>query len=153
MKRCCFAGHSKIDDKGELYKKLVSVIEKLITEENVTEFWVGNYGQFDGLSAKAVRELKKTYPHIKLELIIPYLTTSINEYKEMYYKNYDNILMADIPEKTPKRFHIVKCNEYIVNSSDCLICYINHGWGGAAGTAEYARRKKIKIINLGDLNK
>ena len=64
-KRCCFAGHSKIYHTNEIYDNLVNLIEKLITEENVSEFWVGNYGSFDGLSAKAVRNLKEKYPHIE----------------------------------------------------------------------------------------
>ena len=55
---CCFAGHSELYDTGEIYKHLLSVIEDLITAENICEFWVGNYGAFDKLSAKAVRELK-----------------------------------------------------------------------------------------------
>ena len=151
MKCCCFAGHSEINDTSELYKKLLLTIEKLITNENVTEFRVGNYGKFDGLSAKAVRELKEKYPHIKLELVIPYLTASVTQYKEFYYKNYDSLLMAEIPEKTPKRLQIIKCNEYMVNSVDFVVCYINHSWGGAAKTTDFARRKNKTIINLGTL--
>lgn len=89
-KRCCFAGHSKIYHTDDIYDKLVNLIEKLITVENVSEFWVGNYGTFDGLSAKAVRCLKEKYPEIQLNLVIPYLTSDINEYKELYYKNYDH---------------------------------------------------------------
>ena len=94
-KRCCFAGHSKIYHTDEIYDNLVNLIEKLITEENVSEFWIGNYGSFDGLSAKAVRNLKEKYPDVQLNLVIPYLTSDINEYKELYYEKYDHILMAD----------------------------------------------------------
>ena len=70
---------------------------KLIIEENVSEFWVGNYGNFDGLSAKAVRYLKEKHPDIQINLVSPYLTSDIYEYKELYYKKYDHILMADLP--------------------------------------------------------
>ena len=80
-KRCCFAGHSKIYHTDDIYDNLVSLIEKLITEESVSEFWVGNYGNFDGLSAKAVRFFKEKYPYIQLNLVIPYLTSGINEHK------------------------------------------------------------------------
>lgn len=148
-KRCCFAGHSKIYHTDNIYDNLVNLIEKLIAEENVSEFWVGNYGSFDGLSAKAVRSLKEKYPDIQLNLVIPYLTSGINEYKELYYKNYDHILMADLPERTPKKFQILKCNEYMVDNSDFIICYVQYSWGGAAKTLEYAQKKKhIKIFNL-----
>ena len=109
-KRCCFAGHSKIYHTDEIYDNLVNLIEKFIIEKNVSEFWVGNYRNFDGLSAKAVRCLKEKHPEIQLNLVIPYLTSDINEYKELYYKKYDHILMADLPERTPKKFQILKCN-------------------------------------------
>ena len=69
----------------------------------------------------------------------------------MFYKNYDAILISDIPENTPKRFYISKTNEYMVNKSDYLICYVNHAWGGAARTMQYALgRKHIKVINIGE---
>lgn len=148
-KRCCFAGHSKIYNTDDIYDNLVNFIEKLITVENVSEFWVGNYGSFDGLSAKAVRNIKRKYPYVQLNLIIPYLTVDINKYKEVYYKNYDRILIADLPERTPKKFQILKCNEYMVNNSDYIICYVLYTWGGASKTLEYAKKKKhIKILNL-----
>ncbi len=153
-KRCCFAGHSNICQTDDIYDSLIKLVEKLIATESVSEFWVGNYGDFDGLSAKAVRSLKEKYPDIKLNLVIPYLTSGINEYREVYYKKYDNILMAALPKNTPKKFQILKCNEYMVNSSDFLVCYVKHGWGGAAQTVEYARRKKhIKIYNLSQENR
>ena len=148
---CCFAGHSELYDAGEIYEHLLSVIEDLITTENISEFWVGNYGAFDKLSAKAVRELKIQYLDIQLNLVIPYLTTEINEYKELYYKDYDNILVADIPEKTPKKLQIIKGNQCMVKNSQVLVCYISHSWGGAAKTLEFAqKRKNIQIINLAE---
>lgn len=148
-RKCCFAGHSNSYLSDETENRLKELIEKLIVEDKVTEFWVGNYGNFDSLCAGTVRILKDKYPEIELILVIPYLTNDINEYKELYYKNYDTILVADIPEHTPKRFWITKCNEYMVDKSDFIICYIRHRWGGAAVTLEYAKRKKhIKIHNL-----
>ena len=148
-KRCCFAGHSKLYHTDDIYNTLVNLIEKLVVEEDVSEFWVGNYGNFDSLSAKAVRYLKEKYPNIQLNLVIPYLTSGINEYKEIYYKNYDHILMSDLPEQTPKKFQILKCNEYMVDNSDFIVCYVQYSWGGAAKTLEYAQRKKhIEIFNL-----
>ena len=147
-KICCFAGHSKLYNADEIYSRLISSIENLIVNEGVTEFWVGNYGAFDRLSAKAVRELKAKYPGIRLVLIIPYVTSLINENRESYYKDYDEILVADIPESTPHRLRIIKSNQYMVKSSQFLICYAEYSWGGAAKTLEYAKKRKISIINI-----
>ena len=64
------------------------------------------------------------------------------------YDKYDNILIADIIETTPRKFYILKTNEYIVDNSDFLICYIEKTWGGAVYTYRYAKRKGLKIFNL-----
>lgn len=148
--RCCFAGHSKLYDSA-IIDCVVDVARSLITEYGVTDFWVGNYGSFDAYAASAIRRLKKEYPQITLSLVIPYLTQGINEYREDYYKNYDSIIMADIPESTPRNLKIIKANEFMVNESDFLICYVSHGWGGAAKTLKYAEHKKLQIRNLGTL--
>ena len=60
IKRCCFAGHSKIYDDS-LTEKIIEMAEYLITEYNVKEFWVEYYGNFDSYSSNAVRELKKKF--------------------------------------------------------------------------------------------
>ncbi len=149
-KVCCFAGHRDVYDAENVLTALKNKIEELITKENVTEFWVGNYGRFDGLAATCVRSLKTKYKGIKLVLVIPYITKQLNEYKEQYYEKYDKILMADIPISTPQQLKIIKCNEYMVSESDYLTCYVKHSWGGAAKTLEYAQKRNIQIINMAD---
>lgn len=149
MKRCCFCGHSNIWNSG-VNERIRNVAEDLIVNHGIKDFWVGNYGAFDSYAASAIRELKCQYKHIELDLIIPYITNPINEYKELYYKNYDNIIIADIPEGTPKRFHIIKANEYMINNSAYLICYIEWSWGGAAKTYEYAKKKNLQIFNVAE---
>ena len=144
---CCFAGHSNIYIPS-LQEKLYNKAAELIEEENVKTFSVGNYGYFDLLSASVIRKMKEHYPDIELNLILPYLTADLYNNKEIHTR-YDNILIADIPPNTPRRFHIIKANEYMINHSSFLICYVDHPWGGAAKTLEYAKRKThIKIFNL-----
>ena len=103
------------------------------------------------LPQKLCVNCKKLYPHIKLILVIPYLTKVITKYKEQFYEKYDSILMADIPLSTPKNLRIIKSNQYMVDKSDFLICYINRGWGGAAQTVDYADKKGIKVINIAEV--
>ena len=147
-KRCCFCGHSDISYDTDTREKIKAIAEDLILNHNVKEFWVGHYGNFDGCCSSIIRELQKTYTDIKLELVIPYITKGINEYRELYYKDYDNILMADIPLTTPQRFQIIKGNEYVVDNSDYVICYIERHYGGAYRTFTYSRRKKKEIFNV-----
>ena len=144
MKICCFAGHKDCYDES-IRKLIESAVEKLIEQENVKEFWAGNYGGFDRISASAVCQVKKRHPDIKLNLVIPYLTQNIREVK----KDFDDIIVADIPESTPMKYRIIKTNEYMINNSSFLICYIKFLWGGAARTLEFAQKKKnIRILNL-----
>jgi len=148
-KICCFAGHSRLARVHDLPKRIITVLEALITEEQVTEFWVGNYGDFDRMAAATVRALKTTYPYIRLHLVIPYLTANINRHKEHYYEQYDHILLAEIPENTPKPLWILKCNQYMIQQSQFLVCYVEFNWGGAAKTLAYAQKQKhIQIYNL-----
>lgn len=64
-------------------------------------------------------------------------------YKEMF----DKIIYPEI-ENVPKRFAILKRNEYMVNESNFLIAYVRYP-GGALKILEYAeKRRKIKIINI-----
>jgi len=148
IKRCCFAGHSDISYGIDIREKIKTIAEDLILNHSVKEFWVGHYGGFDGCCSSVIRELQQTYKDIKLELVIPYITKGINEYRELYYKDYDNILMADIPLTTPQRFQIIKGNEYVVDNCDYVICYIERHYGGAYRTFTYSRRKKKEIFNV-----
>lgn len=99
-KRCCFAGHSSFYDVT-IAARLKETITNLIEEEQIYEFWVGNYGKFDSYAVSVLQECKQLYPQIKPELVIPYLTKEIELYKEYYYKKYDHILMSEIPNNTP----------------------------------------------------
>ena len=144
--RCCFAGHNKVYGE-DIRESLAKTAELLITQYGVKEFWIGNYGQFDFCARSILQALKKEYA-IEIDLVIPYLTKDICQNTDFYHKRFDNILMADIPEKTPKRIYIIKANEYMINNSEFLICNVEYPWGGAAKTLEYAKRRKLQIFNL-----
>ena len=44
---CCFFGHREVTHN--IRPKLIAIIENLITETGVTEFYVGHQGQFDSM--------------------------------------------------------------------------------------------------------
>lgn len=147
-RRCCFAGHGQLSYGEDVYEKLIEVLKRLVTDENVTEFFVGNYGSFDSLCAKAVRHIKEEFPHINLTLVIPYLTKEIENNKDYFNSAFDSILVADMPENTPKAIKILKCNEYMVRKSEFVVAYVKYSFGGAYKAIEFAQRKGKKEINI-----
>ena len=142
LKKCCFAGHKDISDEN-VRQKAFSIIEYLVKNYGVNIFLVGNYGAFDRMIAGILNEIKKMYC-IKIELIIPYLTQEIIINKAFYERNYDTVCVPTFAPSTPNKYKIGKTNEYMINHSDYLICYVCHEWGGAAKTLEYALKMKKK---------
>lgn len=139
-----FCGHREIlSGKDELRKRLITEIENLI-KQGATEFLLGGYGDFDYMCAGVVKELKHTYPHIKSVLVKPYLTTPFDKwlYDESEYPPIEN---------TPKKFAIIKRNEYIIDCADILIAYVKYETGGAATTLKYALKKNKTIINIAQI--
>ena len=76
MNTCFFIGHR--DTPAEVYSQIVSEVERLILC-GVTEFVVGHYGAFDRMAARAVREVKRQHPEIRLLLLLPYYETSTSK--------------------------------------------------------------------------
>ena len=97
------------------------------------------------MCAAVLRELKRTNPHIRLILVLPYLNSSI------LTDGYDETVYPPL-ESVPRRFAISRRNEWMVMEGDAVVAYVTHGWGGAAKTLEYARRKKKKILLFGEVD-
>ena len=136
-----FIGHS------ECYNVSSQAIENVIVDlinQGITVFLSGGQGGFDKLCAGCVHRLKKQYPQIKNYLVIPYLTFSIFD-KDIF----DEIIYPEGFEKYHFKAAIPARNKYMVENSSIAICYVNHGWGGAAQTYRRAIKNKLRIINIG----
>lgn len=147
-KICTFAGHSKIYGDDTIKERLKKEIKNLIENCGVNTFYNGGKGQFDLLCAECANELKNDYPFIKSYLILAYMPGKKNQFDADFYKNFDDTLYPEI-EKVPPKFAIIKRNEWMVDKSDFLISYVEHNWGGAYRTLEYAaKRHRIRIIGI-----
>ncbi|MBE6779827.1 MAG: DUF1273 domain-containing protein [Ruminococcaceae bacterium] len=140
MKTAVFIGHNECYGLSD--EQLINTIIKCINN-GVTVFLNGGQGGFDRKCALAVFKLKNTFPQIKNVLVIPYLTFNIFN-KDIF----DEIIFPEGFEKYHFKAAIPNRNKYMVNCSDIAVCYINHGWGNAIKTFEYAQKKNLKIINL-----
>jgi len=150
-KTCCFIGHSKISE--DIAASLDAAVERHITEYGVTDFLVGNYGQFDRMSASAVKRAKAQHPNVRLCLMLPYLPEMGRPLPDR--EGYDDFIYPAGMENVPYRLAIPRLNRIMVQDSDYVIAYVTHSWGGAATTLEQAerrmRRGEIVITNIGKL--
>ena len=141
-----FCGHSNCLFSDEEKEKLKQLLIKEIRKKPTCKFYLGGYGDFDSLCLRTLRELKKEFQDIELIFITPYIDKNYSKLEFAKYY-YDDVIFPPI-EKVPRKFAILKRNEWMVDSADLIIAYVNYSWGGAAKTLEYAKHKKKQIVNL-----
>lgn len=149
MNSCFFLGHREADER--LLPKLRDTIEQLITEENVSYFYVGGYGGFDRIAASAVIKVKQQHPGITLMLVLPYHPA---ERPVETPFGFDGTYYPEGLEKVPKPYAIVRANKIMVNTTEWLVCYVRHGASNSRSLLEYAQRREkkglIQIYNLAE---
>ncbi|MDO4841510.1 MAG: hypothetical protein Q3982_02395 [Phoenicibacter congonensis] len=147
MGTCTFCGHSRIyGDYENAKQRCFAIVEELIYNNSIDCFLIGDYGSFDAIAAAVCLSLKKKYPHIQVCLVLPYYRPHLDEYDKERYAKFDSVITPGL-ENTPRRFRILKCNEYMADQADTVIAYVKYD-GGAAKTLAYAQRRKKQIINI-----
>ena len=149
---CTFAGHREVYAAG-VSERVDATIESILRADTDFTFYTGDMGAFDRLCAGAVRRAQRAHPniHIKLILVLPYLTEALNANKEYYESAIDGILVPMELMGVHYKGAIQKRNRWMVNHSDYLIAYVRQDFGGAYQTLRYARRQpELTILNLAD---
>lgn len=122
---------------------LTEAVERHIVQYGVTEFVVGQYGAFDHLAARVVREAKQRHPEVSLVLLLPYYRP------EKIDGEWDCLFYPPGMEKVPKRLAIVRANRYMLDYCDYLIAYAKYP-GNSRDVMEYARKRGKHIENLAE---
>ena len=145
-----FVGHRLLYGCN-LYEKIKTAILENTAPDAWTTFYLGGYGDFDELCARVCRTIKDARPCCELAFVSPYLTqTQQTKIKYMLDRHlYDSSVYPPL-ENAPLRFAINKRNEWMINQADLVIAYVDHTFGGAYKTLQYAKRKKKRIINLAE---
>ncbi|MBQ9262737.1 MAG: hypothetical protein IJ189_00835 [Clostridia bacterium] len=140
-----FCGHSEITEEAAVQAWLHETVFRLCLQ-GAKRFLIGGYGCFDGLAAKTVWRVKSLFPEVSSVLVLPYLNRDVD------MALYDHSLYPPL-ENVPRRYAIVKRNEWMVTEADVVVAYVLHSWGGASRTYEYAARKGKTIISFEDRKK
>ena len=144
MSACTFFGHRECYglDTGVLQ----AAIEDLIAK-GVDTFYVGYQGRFDGLALSCLESLKPLYPHIRYYVVFAYLPTGKPE-QDLYV--HCSIYPEEMEIGLPK-FAVERRNRWMIDRSDYCLCYITHTWGGAYKFVRLAKRKKLAVMNVGNV--
>ena len=153
----CFTGHRTIKADISTFSALLSsVIERLITDKGVTDFYAGGAYGFDAVSAFSVLHLKENYPEVKLHLILPCSKEEQSRKWTAEQKaELEKLLgLADSVEYVSDRYYngcMKTRNARLVElASDYCICYWNpkNFRSGTGQTVRMAQKKGIEVINL-----
>ncbi len=165
---CCVIGHREVNNLNQ--QLLTDKFKNLIEKYNVTIFKFGNYGKFNNLCYKILRELKLQYQQIKLVLYslcneIAYTFEEAEKYQSQYnrrntkfkYKCFDEIIELKDIDESKFKYACVLRNKRLIDESDfCVIYYresyslpCSNGVHRNSGTKiafEYAIKKNKKVF-------
>ncbi len=150
----CFTGHREIPDTD--YTALQVGLEKAVEEQisaGASVFRAGGARGFDTLAAIAVLLLRRKYPHIRLELLLP-CPSQADAWRANDRALYEQILsQADCVTYISQHYYrgvLHVRNRALVDGADVCIAYLRNSVGGTAYTASYALKNGVQLINLCD---
>ena len=139
---CTFFGHSSFTKN--IYEQVRNEILQLI-DSGVTSFYVGNNGQFDHTVQKVLESISLKRSNFKYSIVLSRLSEApLNGIT-------GKTLFPEELECAMPRFAISKRNEWLISHSDIAICFVTHTFSNSHKWLEKAKRKGLKIINLGSL--
>ena len=150
---CFFTGHRRFKASTELFARLNDTLISLI-EEGVTDFYAGGALGWDMFCEHEILKLKKTFPHIKLHLVLPCEPSDqCKKWKESEKEVYNKIYsMADSVELVSKRYYdgcMRKRNERLTELGGvCVCCWDGRRSGGTFQTVNMAGNKGIRVVNV-----
>ena len=142
-----FCGHRDFVETAEAENQLTMFLEKYARENVRLVCYNGGYGNFDYFAAKCVQRMQEQYSNIRNCLVLPYIDQPFLDRIAVFTNRFDETIYPPL-ENVPRRYAIIRRNEWMVDSADVVIACVKYSWGGAARTLEYARRKKKNIIQI-----
>ena len=143
MRSCTFFGHRNFNINA--VPLILNTIRVLIENEDVDVFFIGNNGAFDASVISTLDKLRSSY-NFKAYIVLPsYSPFSKCSATDLPF----NTIIPDGLERIPKKFAILKRNEWMINHSDFIVTYVRHEAGsGAAKAKKLAIAKNKTVIEL-----
>lgn len=143
-KLCAFLGHREMVPNEELRSALSELVEELI-KNGYTKFFFTPMGNFDHLAWEVVTYLKNKYSFIQRWYCIEdnFLTRGMIQIP-FNSLNFEKIIWL------PKEDAVYRDKSEFLEDSDFVIFYVVHDFGRANKAMEYAKKKKVPFVNLGE---
>lgn len=131
------------DAPADLLPRMEETIERIVLDQNITLFIVGNRGAFDLMAASAVKRIKK-YCGVQLLLLLAYHPA---ERPVPMLSGFDGTYYPEGMEMVPRQLAITRANHLVVDRCYSMITYSCHP-GNSEVMCAYARSKGKLVINL-----
>ena len=147
-----FFGHREVERASEIESKLDQLLRDLITQKLYVELLVGRDGEFDLLTASAIRRAVKQYGYgnTLIILVLPYMKAEYRDNKQYYLSYYDEVEICSKSSDAHYKSAIQVRNRCMVDRSDLVVCCIQHKSGAAYKTVQYAEKQGKQVRNLAD---
>ena len=164
-KVCCFFGPRKIEETEQLRSKIYSILEILITEDNVNTFIFGSRSEFDSLCREIVGHIKEKYPYIHRIYIRAEYRFISEEYERYLLSSCDETYYSSRAVNGGRAVYVQR-NYEMIDKSDICVVYYNEEYkpprgktsskdimehqpaSGTQRAYDYAIKKGKTIINL-----
>ncbi len=161
MRACCFTGHRpekcsfSYDAGSAEYVMLADELERALVcalDRGFDTFYSGGAKGFDLLAAEKLLSFRGKY-EFRLIVAVPFRSQAAG-FSDEWKKRYDKVLSAANEIVYLSSEYYRGCyedrNRYMVDRSELVIAHYDGSAGGSRNTVNYAKRKGIEVINLGE---
>ena len=146
-----FIGHSEIIEQQSVCNAVCEELKSACERADTVVCYVGAQGDFDEISLRACKRLKREKTGVEVVYVTPYITpTEQGRIREMQERKMIDSSVYPPLEGVPPRFAISKRNEWMMKNADLVIAYVRRGYGGAYKAMSFARRHGKTVINLAE---
>ncbi|MDO4493988.1 MAG: SLOG family protein [Clostridia bacterium] len=159
-RRCAFTGYRPLkmpfeyDEQCDLAldfkKRLRETLEVLILQ-GYTHMISGGAQGMDLMAAETVLDLRERYPHVTLEMAVPFEAQAEKwdaDYRARWQRCIDGADMITVLSHEYHRGCMYARNRYLVTQADLLLACYDGLEGGTRKTIDYARRNGVAVCTI-----